>query len=137
MKALALIFRRELALAWSGGGGPLLALGFYVGDRDAGAAGDRPASRSAWPAIAAGDRLGGAGAGLAAVAGAACSSATSRTARSTCWRWARPPLEAVAAAKCLAHWTATGAPLALAAPLAAVALGAPPRLAPLIFVTAR
>ena len=30
MKALALIFRRELALAWSGGGGPLLAIAFYV-----------------------------------------------------------------------------------------------------------
>ena len=30
MKALALIYRRELALAWSGGGGPLLALGFFI-----------------------------------------------------------------------------------------------------------
>ncbi len=25
-----MLFRRELALAWSGGGGPLLALGFYA-----------------------------------------------------------------------------------------------------------
>src|SRR5262249_39923294 len=30
VKALALIFRREVALAWNGGGGPLLALGFYA-----------------------------------------------------------------------------------------------------------
>ena len=30
MRALARLFRRELALAWSGGGGPLLALGFYA-----------------------------------------------------------------------------------------------------------
>ena len=37
------------------------------------------------------------------------------------------PLEAVCAVKCVAQWLATGAPLALAAPLAAIALGAPPR----------
>ena len=35
-------------------------------------------------------------------------------------RWKRSPL-----AKCLAQWIATGAPLALAAPVAAIALGAP------------
>jgi len=46
------------------------------------------------------------------------------------------PIEAVAAVKCLAHWTAAGAPLALAAPVAAVALGAPTQLAPLILATA-
>jgi heme exporter protein B len=47
-----------------------------------------------------------------------------------------PPLEAVAAIKCLAQWTAAGAPLSLAAPLAAIALGASPSLAPLIVVCA-
>jgi len=46
------------------------------------------------------------------------------------------PAEAVAAAKCLAHWAVAGAPLALAAPLAAAALGAPLSLAPLILATA-
>ena len=45
------------------------------------------------------------------------------------------PLEAVAAIKCLAQWIATGAPLALMAPIIAVALGAQPRLAPMIFVS--
>ena len=30
MKALMILFRRELALAWSGGGGPLLACGFFL-----------------------------------------------------------------------------------------------------------
>src|SRR5207249_168239 len=30
VRALAVLFRRELALAWGRGGGPLLALGFYV-----------------------------------------------------------------------------------------------------------
>jgi len=46
------------------------------------------------------------------------------------------PLEAVAALKCLAQWVANGAPLALAAPVAAIALGAPPSLAPLIAICA-
>ncbi|HUH22940.1 MAG TPA: heme exporter protein CcmB, partial [Brevundimonas sp.] len=30
MKALMILWRRELALAWSGGGGPLLACGFFL-----------------------------------------------------------------------------------------------------------
>ena len=30
MKALMVLFRRELTLAWSGGGGPLLACGFFL-----------------------------------------------------------------------------------------------------------
>jgi heme exporter protein B len=50
--------------------------------------------------------------------------------------WGPLPLEAVAAVKCLAHWSAAGAPLALAAPVAAAALGAPWTLAPMILATA-
>ncbi|MBC7169107.1 heme exporter protein CcmB, partial [Phenylobacterium sp.] len=46
------------------------------------------------------------------------------------------PLELVCAVKCLAQWLATGLPLALAAPLAAIALGAEPRLAPLVLACA-
>ena len=46
------------------------------------------------------------------------------------------PLEMTAAVKCLAQWLVNGAPLALAAPVAAVALGAAPRLAPLVGLTA-
>jgi len=38
--------------------------------------------------------------------------------------------------KCLGHWLATGAPLALLAPAAAIALGAPTSLAPLLFACA-
>jgi len=38
--------------------------------------------------------------------------------------------------KCLGQWLATGLPLALAAPITAVALGAPPTLAPLILLSA-
>jgi heme exporter protein B len=46
------------------------------------------------------------------------------------------PLELTCAIKCFGQWLATGAPLALAAPVAAMSLGAPPALAPLIFVCA-
>jgi heme exporter protein B len=46
------------------------------------------------------------------------------------------PLELTCAAKCLGQWIATGAPLALAAPIAAIGLGASPALAPLIFACA-
>ncbi|MCE2819797.1 MAG: heme exporter protein CcmB, partial [Phenylobacterium sp.] len=46
------------------------------------------------------------------------------------------PLEFTCALKCLGHWLATGAPLALLAPLAAIALGASPALAPLLFACA-
>ena len=46
------------------------------------------------------------------------------------------PMELVCAVKCLGQWIATGAPLALAAPVAALALGADPSLAPLVFACA-
>ena len=46
------------------------------------------------------------------------------------------PLEITCAIKCLGQWIATGAPLALAAPIAAIALGAKPNLAPLILACA-
>jgi heme exporter protein B len=46
------------------------------------------------------------------------------------------PLELVAFTKCLAQWITTGFPLALLAPVAAAALGAPLALAPLILTSA-
>ncbi|HET9161513.1 MAG TPA: heme exporter protein CcmB, partial [Caulobacteraceae bacterium] len=46
------------------------------------------------------------------------------------------PLEAVCFGKCLAQWVATGIPLAVAAPIGALALNAPGHLAPMIFATA-
>jgi heme exporter protein B len=46
------------------------------------------------------------------------------------------PLELTCAAKCLGQWLATGAPLALAAPVAALGLGAKVELAPMIFACA-
>ena len=132
MTGFLVLFRRELALAWGRGGGPLLALAFFactatllplaVGSQPARLA--AVATGSAWLALAsllslerlfAQDYEDGA-LDLLALGPA--------------------PLEAVAFAKCLAQWLAAGAPLAFAAPLAAIALGASTALAPLIFVAA-
>jgi len=134
MSALWLIFRRELALAWSGGGGPLLAIGFYAAVATLVPLSTDPSTH-----------------GLAAVATGIAWVALALASLLSLERMFErdfedgaldllllgpAPAEAVAAAKCLAHWTAAGAPLAIAAPLAAIALGAPPALAPLIFITA-
>jgi heme exporter protein B len=134
MKALVLIFRRELALAWSGGGGPLLAIGFY-----AAVATLVPLSTS--PSI---HGVAGVAAGIAWVVLALASLLSLERMFERDFddgaldllMLGPAPAEAVAAAKCLAHWTTTGAPLALAAPMAAIALGAPLSLAPLIVFTA-
>ena len=131
---LGVLFRRELALAWGAGGGPLLAAAFYAGTATllAFAVGPEPktlgavAAGSAWVALALSSLLSlerlfardyEDGALDLLVIGPA-------------------PLELVAAVKCWAQWLATGAPLAVMAPVVAIALGADPALAPLIFVTA-
>ena len=134
MRMLLVLFRRELAMAWSGGGGPLLALAFYA------------ATATLIP-LAAGpspQRLAGIAAGVAWVALALASLLSLERLFERDFEdgaldllmLGPLPLELVAAVKCLAQWTAAGAPLALAAPLAAASLGAPIRLAPLIFASA-
>ena len=134
MKALALIFRREVALAWNGGGGALLALGFYIAVATLIPLAAGPAPRR-----------------LAAIAPAFAWVVLALASLLSLERLFERdfedgaldlialgplPLEAVSAAKCLAQWVATGAPLAVAAPLAGVALGAPTALAPMIFACA-
>ena len=47
-----------------------------------------------------------------------------------------PGLETVCFIKCLTQWLANGAPLALVAPIATIALGADPSLTPIIVITA-
>src|ERR1700722_10779080 len=134
MKALALIFRRELELAWSGGGGPLLALGFYAAVATLVPLSTTPSTHN----------LATVATGVAWVALALASLLSLERMFERDFEdgaldlllLGPAPAEAIAAAKCLAHWTAAGAPLALAAPMAALALGAPPTLAPLIFLTA-
>ena len=134
MNAAWRLFGRELAIAWSGGGGPLLALGFY-----AGAATLVPLAAGPSP-----QRL----AGVAIAFPWICLALASLLSLERLFErdfedgaldllmLGPPPIEAMAAIKCLAHWTAVGAPLAIAASLAAVALGAPVVLAPMIFAVA-
>jgi heme exporter protein B len=134
VKALALIFRRELALAWSGGGGPLLALGFYAAMTTL-----IPLAIDPSP-----QRLSVIAAGVAWVVLALASLLSLERMFERDFEdgaldllaLGPAPLEAVAAVKCLAHWVAAGAPLALASPLAAAALGAPLDLALLVVATA-
>ena len=134
MRGFGVLLRRELALAWGKGGGALLACGFY-----AGVAALVPLAVGADP-----QRLQAVGAGVAWIALAL--SALLSLER----LWERDyedgaldllalgpaPLEAVAFAKGLAQWIAGGLPLALAAPVAALMLGAPVELAPLVFLAA-
>jgi heme exporter protein B len=123
---------REISLAWGRGGGPLLALGFLA------------AVTTLMPLA-----LGPAPAPLAAVAGGVVWVALALSTLIALDRLFQRdfesgaldllslgplPLEIVSAVKCVAQWLVTGAPLALAAPLAAVALGAQARAAPLIIL---
>jgi heme exporter protein B len=127
------LLRRELSLAWGRGGGALLALAFYAGiavllPLSLGAEGDRlkaVAAGTSWVALALSALLSlerlferdyeDGGLDLLALGG--------------------PPLEAVCFVKCAAQWLATGAPLALAAPVVAIALGAEPVLGGMILAT--
>lgn len=134
MSGFLILYRRELSLAWGRGGGALLACAFY-------------ACIAALVPLAVGSdpqRLAAVGPGVAWIA----------LALSTLLSLERLyerdfedgtldllalgplPLEAVAVAKGLAQWTAGGLPLAVAAPLAAVMLGAAPAVLPLVFVAA-
>ena len=134
MNGLTVLLRRELALSWGRGGGPMLALAFYAAMATLLplATGPAPsqlaivAPGSAWLALALASLLSlerlferdyeDGALDLLALGPA--------------------PLEAVAFAKCLAQWITTSAPLALAAPVVAIALGAAPVLAPMIAFTA-
>jgi len=129
--ALLALFRRDLQLAWGGGGGPLLACGFYLGvlaliPLAAGASPDRLAAVApalAWLVLALASLLSLERLFEPDYEDGALDLLT----------LGRPPLAAVAAVKTLAHWCATGAPLATLAPLAAVALGADPHLLDAMF----
>ena len=134
MKGFAVLMRRELALAWGRGGGPIVALAFYASvvtllPLAAGAAPGRlklVAPGSAWVALA-----------LASLLSLERlferdheDGALELLALGPC------PLELVAVAKCLAQWLCAGLPLAVFAPVAATALGAEARLIPLTFLCA-
>lgn len=134
MSALITLLRRELALAWGKGGGPLVALAFYASVATllplaAGAAPQRLAAvapGSAWLALALSSLL-----------------SLERLFERDYEDGALDllalgplPLEAVSAVKCLAQWISTGLPLAAFTPIAAIALGADPKLIPLTLAAA-
>ena len=134
MNAARVLLKRELALAWGGGGGPMLACGFFL------------AMTTIVPLAAGGDpRV------LQPVSGGVAWIALSLASLLSLERLFERdledgsldllalgplPLEAVFAVKAAAQWLATGLPLALAAPIAAIALGASPAHAPLILLSA-
>lgn len=134
MSGFVTLLKRELDLAWGRGGGALLACGFYT-------------CVAALVPLAVGsdpERLRAVGPGVAWIA----------LALSTLLSLERlyerdfedgaldllalgpVPLELVALAKGLAQWIAGGLPLAVAAPIAAVMLGTPQALLPLVFAAA-
>ncbi|WP_293678523.1 heme exporter protein CcmB [uncultured Phenylobacterium sp.] len=134
MSRLAALLARETALAWGRGGGPLVAVGFY-----AGVATLLPLAIGPEP-----ERLAAIAPGAAWVALALASLLSLERLFERDYEdgaldllsLSSAPLELICFIKCLGQWLATGAPLALAAPVAAIALGARPELAPLIFATA-
>lgn len=130
MSVLVILARRELSLAWSRGGGALLAVGFFV------------AAAVMLPLA-----LGPAPGRLAAVSGGFAWVVLALASLLSLDRMFERdfedgaldllalgplPLEIVAAVKCFAQWTVSGAPLALAAPVVAVALGGKLESAPMI-----
>ena len=134
MSGLLILFRRELALAWSGGGGPLLACGFFL------------CLTVLVPLAAGGDP-----AGLRPVAGSMAWLALALSSILSLERLFERdledgtldmialgpvPLELVVMAKAKAQWLAVGWPLAVTAPVAAITLGLSPALAPLVGLSA-
>ncbi|HEX5776614.1 MAG TPA: heme exporter protein CcmB [Caulobacteraceae bacterium] len=134
MKALGVLFGRELSLAWGRGGGALMALAFYAGVTTL-----LPLAAGPEPERLAGMAVGVAWLSLALSALLSLERLFERDYEDGALdllALGPAPLEAVVAVKCLAQWLATGAPLALAAPVAAIALGASPSLAPLLLAVA-
>jgi heme exporter protein B len=134
VSALLALFRRELALAWGRGGGPLNALAFYVGTATL-----LPLAVGAEPQRLAAVSTGAAFAALALASLLSLERMFERDFEDGALdllTLGGPPLEAVAAIKALAQWTANGLPLALVSPVVASALGAPLSLAPLMVLTA-
>jgi heme exporter protein B len=131
---LLVLLRRELALAWGRGGGPLPALAFYAGVTTL-----LPLAIGPEP-----ERLAVIAPGIAWLALALASLLSLERLFERDYEdgaldllaLGEPPLEAVCAVKALAQWLATGLPLALAAPVAGLMLGASVAMAPVILLCA-
>ena len=134
MSAALELLKRETRLAWGRGGGPMVSLGFYAGVTTL-----LPLATGPEPA-----RLAAVAPGVAWIALALASLLSLDRLFERDFEdgaldlitLSAMPLELTCAIKCLGQWLAAGAPLALAAPVAAIALGAPVTLAPLILAGA-
>lgn len=134
MSAFGILLRRELAMAWSRGGAPAVALAFNIG------------AVTLLPLASGGslDKLKLLAPGFSWVALALASLLSLERLFERDYEdgaldllaLGPAPLELVAAAKCLAQWICTGIPLAVFAPVAATALGADLKLVPLTFACA-
>ncbi|MET3526400.1 heme exporter protein CcmB [Phenylobacterium koreense] len=134
MNRVIALLSRETALAWGRGGGPMVSLGFY-----AGVATLLPLATGPEPARLAAVAPGAAWVALALAALLSLDRLFERDFEDGALdllTLASTPLEIACAVKCLGQWLATAAPLALAAPVAAIALGAKPSMTPLIFACA-
>ncbi len=128
------LLRRELAAGWGRGGGPLLALAFYLG-----VAALLPLAEGPSP-----DRLRAVAPGAAFVALALASLLSLERLFERDFEdgaldllaLGPAPLELVAGVKCAAQWLTAGLPLGLAAPVVAIMLGAPASLAPAVLASA-
>ena len=134
MSRLGALFRRETSLAWGRGGGPLVSVGFY-----AGVATLLPLAIGPEPARLAAIAPGAAWVALALASLLSLDRLFERDFEDGALdllSLSPVPLELTCAVKCAGQWLAAGAPLAVAAPVAAIGLGAPLSLAPLIFACA-
>ena len=129
MRALMILWRRELALGWGGGGGPLLACGFLLCVTAV-----LPLAVGSDPRVLAPAASGAAWLALALASLLSLERMFERDFEDGALDLLAVgpvPLELVVVAKAKAQWLAVGLPLALAAPVAALALGQPPHLLPL------
>ena len=134
MSRLGALLARETALAWGRGGGPLVTVGFY-----AGVATLLPLGIGPEPARLAAIAPGAAWVALALASLLSLDRLFERDYEDGALdllTLSPIPLELTCAIKCLGQWLATGAPLALAAPIAAISLGAPLELSGLILASA-
>ncbi len=134
MKGAFAVFSRELRLAWSGGGGAALPVGFFA------------AASSLTPFAVGNDieNLKVAGPGVMWIALALSSllpmerlfQSDLEDGTLDAYAGSGMAMEGVVLAKTLAHWIATGIPLALIAPVLWIMLQGPPETTPFVVVAA-
>jgi heme exporter protein B len=130
LRALAAVFRRDVALAWSGGGGAAAPLGFFLGVivlMPLAMGPDRALIAAAGPPL-----LWVAAALAALMTLERLFQADLEDASLDQLLLSGTPLELIAAAKAAALWTALGLPIAAVGALASLALHTPPEKAPIV-----